>query len=238
MSGPIVLTLAGPTVTAAISWEDVLRYLRADGWEPGEERDAVGRALWKKAPSRGMWIGVSVDKIVDVVLSLAYLAGVAPGVMLTRIAAGDGPAPGKVAPLSDRAGKILAAAGAYQAARAAEARAETSGFCLLGWSRNGIDQMPPAPRWADNAAIRLQFGPAADAVGALLDACEAPEVEALAERRAEARREHVEARRALTRIPAPTAGQERPVEEALRAAGFWIERAGAEWILSPKGGAS
>lgn len=102
---PHALTLAMPAFTASVTWEDVRRYLRAEGWHET-------RAVSSSAPDCRLWRIVGRDDIGDphtyvgafpgeledermalTISWLAILANVAPGVMLARIVGPTAPDP-------------------------------------------------------------------------------------------------------------------------------------------------
>lgn len=85
MTTPITLTLtlAGPAVTASVTWEDVRRYLRAEGFS--REVAYEGAEMWRVGPHGSR--AVVGGNMREAIKHLAVLADVAPGVMLARIAA-------------------------------------------------------------------------------------------------------------------------------------------------------
>ncbi len=81
--GKTPLTLPGPPVSASVSWDDVRRYLRAEGWEHQPMRHDWEH--WDRG-TRAIQFGASGVGMARVIGEIAAYEGVSPGEMLARIA--------------------------------------------------------------------------------------------------------------------------------------------------------
>lgn len=84
----VTLTLAGPTVTAMVSWERVRAYLTREGWVSLRHSEWV--TTWRPADQMGRFTPVINERKEatpeEAIVKLARLASVSPGEMLQRIA--------------------------------------------------------------------------------------------------------------------------------------------------------